>query len=407
MKLLDIRERLSNDKQKELEWQLFYENMMRSKLFAKVVIVFEVLLILMNVFSPDEIFNPYFFMYITLLLLALVMLVYISIFEKGDIHEESRFKKFQKGLHVLVFLFLLWGAVLTLVDQHSYGHIMAFVVNAMCVSILFHASNTVFFRLFTIPVIVLVGGLPFFQVSEEVLVGHYINLAVFLFFCWLAAKMLYTSYYRNFCNKVLLEESNEKLAQNMEENIHINLQLEQAVKQLKQLTTMDELSQIPNRRGFDEYIQKYIERIDTKQRLSIIMLDIDSFKLYNDYYGHVAGDSIIREVAQQIHAYIDPTISLAARYGGEEFIIATFNVPVSDVQRLGEKIRIAIERLQIPHKESSISNVVTISLGLAAGDITQEADIKVLIEKADQMLYKAKQTGRNRLEIWAEDQLRI
>lgn len=400
---MDKPTQLSPDKQKELERQIFYENISRSKLFAKVVILFEILLILMNFLSASEIINAYFFMYLTLLLLALIMLFYISKFESRNSQENSRIENFQRVLHILVFLFLLWGSVLTLIDQQSYGHIMAFVVNAMCVSILFYTSKTMFARLFVIPIVVLLCGLPFFQASKEIVVGHYINLVVLLFFCWLASKMLYVSYYRNFCNKVLLEEANKKLAQNMENNFHINLRLERAVERLKQLSILDELSQIPNRRGFEEYIRKHTVMSGKRQYLSIIMLDIDSFKPYNDYYGHIAGDHVIREVAQQIYDCIDPTISLAARYGGEEFIVATFNMHEINVRHLGEKICSAVEKLQIPHEASSISNVVTISLGLATGYIELENDIKKMIEKADKMLYKAKQNGRNRMEVWAED----
>jgi diguanylate cyclase (GGDEF)-like protein len=188
----------------------------------------------------------------------------------------------------------------------------------------------------------------------------------------------------------------------MEENIRINLQLNQAVEQLKQLSIIDELSQIPNRRGFDEYIQKYIGLSNKEQQLSILMIDIDAFKLYNDHYGHVAGDKIIQEVAGQIQACINPMTSLAARFGGEEFIVATFNMPTSEVGQLGEDIRAAVERLQIPHHSSPVSNVVTISLGLATVEITQATDIKQLIDQADQMLYLAKQNGRNRMEISTE-----
>ena len=389
-------------KQKDLEWKLFYENITRSKLFAKIVILFEAILILRNVLFANQVFNIHFIMYVILLVSSVIMLVFILRFEKGDIYDETRCKKYQKGLHILVSIFLLWGAVMTLIDQQGYGHVMAFVVNAMCVSILFYTSKRSFFQLFSIPVIVLIGGLPFFQASQPVMIGHYVNLSVFLFFCWLASKIIYTSYYKIFSDQVLIEESNKKLAENMSENSRINLQLNEAVEQLKRLSTIDELSQIPNRRGFDEYIQKYIGLSNKSQQLSILMIDIDGFKLYNDYYGHVAGDRIIRDVAEQIQAYTNPLKSLAARFGGEEFIVATFNLSINEVGQMGEDIRVAVEKLQIPHRSSPVSNVVTISLGLATAEVTQETDIKKLIEQADQMLYLAKQNGRNRLEISTE-----
>lgn len=402
MSLVSIQNELSIHKQKDLEWQLFYENITRSKLFAKIVILFEAILILRNVLLADQLFNIHFIMYVILLGSSTLMLVFILRFEKGDIYDEARCKKYQKCLHILVSIFLLWGAVMTLIDQQSYGHVMAFVVNAMCVSILFYTSKRSFFQIFSVPVIVVIGGLPFFQESQAVMIGHYVNLSVFLFFCWLASKIIYTSYYKIFSDQMLIEESNQKLAEKMEENVRINLQLNEAVEQLKQLSTIDELSQISNRRGFDEYIQKYAGLSNNTQQLSILMMDIDAFKQYNDSYGHVAGDRIIREVAEQIQACINPMTSIAARFGGEEFIIAAFNMPPSEVGRMGEDIRVAVEGLQIPHLSSPVSNVVTISLGVATADITQATDSKLLIEQADQMLYVAKQNGRNRVEISAE-----
>lgn len=388
MKQLQIPAQLSIKNKHDFEWQLFYENMMRSRFLAQILIIFQVLLIIFHFLSSNTIFTAYFYMYSFLICVGISMLVLIRCFEKGDIHDTSRVKRFTHGLYTLVFTFLLWGAVLALIDQQDYGNVMAFVVNTMAISLLYHTSSRLFLSLFTIPTAVLIIGLPLFQASSNIIAGHYINLSIFLFFCWLVSKMLYTSNYRNFHSKVLLEQTNE--------------QLELAIKKLKQLSIIDELTAIPNRRGFEEYIQQATSD-QNRQQLSIFLLDIDSFKQYNDYYGHLAGDHVIRDVAQQIHACVDTSVGIAARYGGEEFIVAVFHAAQSEMHQLGEQLRTGVENLQIPHIQSANSTVVTISLGLATAHIETVRDIQQLIKQADDMLYKAKENGRNRLEVFRKE----
>lgn len=399
MNLLQVEHKLSPEKLIQLHQQLFYENSMRSKLFAKIVIVFESILLIRNFVLADSPINTYSVMYMTLLVLAIGMLLFITTYEKRLIYEERRATSYQIGLHILVSIFLLWGSVLTLIDQAHYGQVMAFVVNAMCVSILFNIHKGVFLQLFAVPVAVLFIGLPFFQPSSDVVVGHIINLTVFLFFCWLASKIIYTSYYRNFYNKVLLEQSNEQLEMQIVENKSINIQLQQAIEQLKEISVSDELSKIPNRRGFFEHIQLRLDTLKQPEKISIIMMDIDAFKLYNDNYGHVEGNHIIYKVAQVIQQCIDLQTSIAARYGGEEFIVAAINKSDNEIYETAERIRQAIEDLQIPHAYSPVSNVVTFSLGIATCKIANHQDLKQLIEHADQILYKAKQNGRNQVAL--------
>ena len=132
------------------------------------------------------------------------------------------------------------------------------------------------------------------------------------------------------------------------------------------------------------------------------MMDIDAFKLYNDNYGHVKGDKIIYKVAQAIQQCIDLQTSIAARYGGEEFIVAAINKSDSEIYETAERIRQAIEDLQIPHGYSPVSNVITFSLGVATCNIANRQDLKQLIEQADQMLYKAKRNGRNQVAVRSE-----
>jgi diguanylate cyclase (GGDEF)-like protein len=391
-----------------LEQQLFNENIQRCKLFAKIVILFESILIIMNLSSAYSAgqnlfsFNIYLMMYFILLFMSIFMLLYIRWFEKRKFCTNRGYKLYQIGLLGLVVFFLVWGAVVTLVDQKEYGHVMAFAVNFMCVSILFHASNKTILLLYIMPISVLFIGLPFFQPSNTVLMGHYINLSVFLFFCWLASRMLYNSYSSNFYHKMLLIEANKDLDIKVKENERINGKLAEMNEQLKQLTLIDELTKIPNRRGYQEYLKKTLNGAKEKRKISVMMIDIDAFKRFNDSYGHLEGDKIIQAVAQEINLCIDHSVSFAARFGGEEFIIVTFDRNQAGVYELAETIRSAVAAMGIVHEYSPVSQYVTVSIGLSTGDVINEREVEQLVEHADMALYKAKSLGRNRAELYVK-----
>ncbi|MGG3692028.1 GGDEF domain-containing protein [Heyndrickxia ginsengihumi] len=399
-----VSPQVSNEKKKLLKAYLFKENIQRCKLFAKIVVLFESILIVLNrssyYFSNHSLlsFDPYICMYVTLLVLSIFMLSYIHRFEKKDTYTKREYQMFRFGLLSMVVLFLVWGAVVTLIDQKTYGNVLAFVVNFMCVSILFHASNRTILTIYSLPILVLMIGLPFFQHSSAILFGHYINLTVFLFFCWLASRMLYTSYSTNFYNELLLKEINESLAQKIAENEIMNRKLEGVNEQLKKLTLIDELTQIPNRRGFHQYVAEMLLLKNVERKVSVLMLDIDAFKLFNDHYGHVEGDRVLRLVAQKIKHTLDPSSSITARFGGEEFIVAIFDLDELIAFKQGESIRNAVLELGILHKHSPVLDHISVSIGIVTGTVCTENEIQELIVQADSALYKAKTSGRNRVE---------
>ncbi|WP_160719604.1 GGDEF domain-containing protein [Bacillus sp. USDA818B3_A] len=403
-----VTPQVSLEKQQMLEKHLFHENIKRCKLFARIVILFEAILILMNLSSTlaanqgKFVLNTYLVLYFVLLIMSAVMLLYMRWFERKAAYTEQQFKRFQLGLLGFVNFFLVWGAVVTLVDQEDYGHVMAFAVNFMCVSILFHASNRTILMLYILPIAVLSIGLPIFQPSTAIVMGHYINLSVFLFFCWLASRMLYISDSTNFFNKMLLTETNISLASKIEENEKINLELAKANEQLKKMTIIDELTKIPNRRGFQQYIRETLAHTNDKRKISLMMLDIDAFKLFNDNYGHLEGDKVIKSVAQTIQTCIDSSVSTTARFGGEEFVVAIYDLDDFEIYQLAEDIRLAIIQMNIPHEYSPVTNHVTISIGIASGFVSNEVEIEQLMEDADRALYQSKSKGRNCVEFFEE-----
>ncbi|HAN73992.1 MAG TPA: hypothetical protein DCQ51_13110 [Planktothrix sp. UBA8407] len=173
-------------------------------------------------------------------------------------------------------------------------------------------------------------------------------------------------------------------------------QLEIVNQELKYLATSDSLTEIANRRYFDEYLNSQWDQLSQeKASLSVIMCDLDFFKPYNDTYGHLAGDRALREVAQAICKAMRYPTDLVARYGGEEFAIILPKTGVNEAILIAQNIQKQIEKLQIIHSGSSVGYYMTCSLGIGTVIPSVKMTSKQLIDIADQGLYQAKAQGRN------------
>ncbi|MCY7337022.1 MAG: PleD family two-component system response regulator [Chamaesiphon sp.] len=175
-------------------------------------------------------------------------------------------------------------------------------------------------------------------------------------------------------------------------------ELQQANQNLKLLANLDSLTQLSNRRGFDDYIQKEWDRMQRiKAPLSLIMCDVDFFKNYNDRYLHPNGDKCLIKVAVAMRKTVRRSGDLVARYGGEEFAIVLPNTNVLGATSVAENVRTAIKNLQIAHEDSSVCPYVTISVGVSTIIPSQSNDFQALIHAADRALYQAKSQGRDRV----------
>ncbi|MDB9314656.1 diguanylate cyclase [Spirulina sp. CS-785/01] len=173
--------------------------------------------------------------------------------------------------------------------------------------------------------------------------------------------------------------------------------LEQANQTLQELATIDALTQVKNRRYFQEMlIQEWQRCLREQTPLSLILCDVDYFKLYNDTYGHLAGDACLKAVATALRQTVQRPGDLVARYGGEEFVILLPNTPPEGISLLAEVIRQQLHQEAIPHRESKISAWVTLSLGGASVIPTSTLSSYGLVNAADQALYMAKEQGRDR-----------
>lgn len=174
--------------------------------------------------------------------------------------------------------------------------------------------------------------------------------------------------------------------------------LQRANQQLQRLATLDGLTQIANRRRFDEHLNQEWRRLSREHApISLIMSDIDHFKHYNDTYGHQMGDDCLKAVARAISETARRPADLAARYGGEEFAVILPNTSASGALQVARDIQKEIEGLNIPHDSSPVSPRVTLSLGVATMVPDTRLPPETIVERADRALYQAKEQGRNRI----------
>lgn len=180
------------------------------------------------------------------------------------------------------------------------------------------------------------------------------------------------------------------------------IELKCAREQLTKLASTDGLTGLANRRRFDEVLaQEYTRHARSAGELSLIMLDVDHFKAYNDTYGHVSGDDCLRQIAGVINRSVIRVTDLAARYGGEEFVCVLPETNQKGALAIAEKIRLGIIALSIPHSGSSAASHVTASLGVVTTRCFPEKSALNIVAQADEQLYKAKASGRNRVEVCA------
>jgi len=181
--------------------------------------------------------------------------------------------------------------------------------------------------------------------------------------------------------------------------------LAENILELSSLGIIDQLTGLPNRRSFDNRMElEWNRAMRDKAVLSILMLDVDKFKLYNDTFGHLQGDEALKTVAATLKESIKRTVDLVARWGGEEFVVLLPNTDSDGAYKVAEYIRGAIEKAVIPCVDEKASHI-TVSIGVKTLVPDPQTDIIDLITEADKALYIAKGLGRNRVCRYDKDLL--
>ncbi len=177
----------------------------------------------------------------------------------------------------------------------------------------------------------------------------------------------------------------------------VKRQLEEQNAVLARLSSLDGLTGIANRRHFDEALDReWRSALRRKVAVSLILVDVDHFKKYNDHYGHQGGDDCLRQIAAALKVGAQRPSDLAARYGGEEFAVLLPDTDPAGAAVVAEHIRSRVADLDIPHAKSDTASRVTISIGIATLAPDAEGNPSTLVARADANLYRAKESGRDR-----------
>jgi diguanylate cyclase (GGDEF)-like protein/PAS domain S-box-containing protein len=199
-----------------------------------------------------------------------------------------------------------------------------------------------------------------------------------------------------------VSEGGKRITRAIFRDVSSRVQAERALRAandaLERLAATDALTGIANRRVFDQHLAEETSRARRAGTpLSVAMIDVDCFKLYNDHYGHQQGDECLRSVAGSLASVARRAGELAARYGGEEFALVLPGLTLDQAVRLAEQARAKVAELALPHPKNS-HGVVTVSVGVASYDPVKMDGPEALLVAADEALYRAKSLGRNRID---------
>lgn len=376
------------DNRLDFEIEIRCNNIVRSKVTSIFFITMELILIPLFVVSKKSalfIYPNYIYLMMYFIMIA-AMCFYLFAFSKIKNTVEDKGKYHLCVTSFSVFL-LAWCASVTLLDQLSSGQITIYGIATICLAIfpLFHTRILLPIYLSVhIPFLIL---LPIFQKSSDILFDNSFNSTVCIIISLIISRYLFKTKMDDFMNKAIIEDKNRVL-------IQLNEKLSKANEQLEQLSITDSLTGLLNRRKFDEISSL---QWDISQQhaipVSIIMLDIDLFKQYNDHFGHQVGDECLLQITKAISKSLRSSTDYAARYGGDEFIIILSHTGLEQAYHIAERLRKSIEELRIPMGNEN--EYVTVSIGICGTIPVADHNVLELISAADRALYQAKSQNRN------------
>lgn len=232
------------------------------------------------------------------------------------------------------------------------------------------------------------------------------NLVIGLLLLAFCALLVFISeqVYKSFHNMISLNWEREAIARELGDLTGSlrdrNRQLRDARRQLTELANVDELTGLGNRRLANSVLQDEMNRVRRGSgELSVILLDVDYFKKYNDHYGHPAGDAVLQKLADLMQRATTRAGEVVARYGGEEFILVLPGASAAAAMRTANRLRNLVVAERMPHETSEAAGYITVSQGVATMMSGVELELSELISLADQALYQAKASGRNAIEV--------
>jgi len=370
-------------------------NVFRARVTAITFIILETTTLTISILmGKDDLFGMskkyYIYLY---LVMIFAMFIFWRVFVKLQMNPAKNGKAINLVGLFFTYYILCWCAGISLVDKLHTGQILVYIVAVFYVAVtpIFYPKRLllIYLPVHTTFLIMLTklgqtDGIPF---------GDIINSSAFIAISWAISYMRYYGQVVAFSNRKLIEEKSSDLER-------MNAELHEANKNLEILSQTDGLTGIQNRAKFDHTIRMEWDRCRRQfAHLSLIMADIDSFKSFNDYYGHLFGDMCIQEVANAISSCVKRSSDSVARYGGEEFAVILPYMESDEAEVLAESIRSRVEGLAIPRPNSFMSEYLTISLGVYSAIPSNKLLIEEFIGNADEALYEAKKR-HNAVEVF-------
>jgi diguanylate cyclase (GGDEF)-like protein len=275
-------------------------------------------------------------------ILMVGMLLFWSIFARLD----KDVPRHQKSVPIAVFSFsvflLFWCLSITLLDQLSYGQIIVYQTAVITIAVLPLFQPYVFFLLYSAVQATFIILLPFFQQSDAVLYGHYMDSTLYLALAFVICRVRFRTWMVDFNHRITIRGK-------MDEIQRMNRELAVANQQLQTLSQTDSLTGVCNRAMFDKTLKAEWDRCRRYMMpISIFMTDIDYFKSYNDNYGHQEGDNCIRQIAGALSAVAKRSSDMVARYGGAEFSVILPYMDENKAMQLAHILKSYVHKLEIP-----------------------------------------------------------
>lgn len=341
-------------------------------------------------------------LYFSLLLFSIIEYILVMRQEQLFIERVITTKFINRNLCVVIAFMTTWSAVLSIVMSNNAMVNNVFLLSLMVTAFMFYIEKEAHAAIFIVSVSVYIMGHIFFS-DVQLRVMDYLNLLVFVTLSWVISRMNYQSYigfHRNQCiindKNTLLQEVNRDLTNEVMEKQEIMRALETANATLRKISAIDDLTGVPNRRKLNEVVA-YEWRRSQRERndIAIFMMDIDNFKSYNDTYGHVKGDEVLRKVATRLNQFSMRPTDFFGRYGGEEFTFVAINMDRERILHFANRMRAAVEGLKIYHEVDGQASYLTVSIGATISKPYCVDSIDHAFERADIALYCCKKEGKN------------
>lgn len=384
----------------EFSNSLYWTNLIRAKYTAITFIILEVLILFISFFlKKGFLHRPIDKYYLAMYLIMLSMMaVYLFLFLRLEKVFLNKIFLVKLAGETFSGFLLLWCAAISLLDQFSSGQIIVYTVAILALAVTPIMDPRILLWIYMPCHTLFLAVLLFSWKTIGHTFSNCINSTSFIVVSLVIASMRYQNRLEDYNNKKVIQKKSEDLEKVNIRLAEANQQLEEANQKLEILTQTDCLTGIFNRFVFDKEIEAEWNRCKRrKEYLSLIMIDIDLFKAFNDNYGHQAGDACLKKVAETLANCITHPSHIVTRYGGEEFAIILPDTYKENAYVLAEAMRSRVEALQIPHGYSPISKYVTISLGVFTILPTDQSSIYDFIDFADKALYEAKSGCRNKI----------